>query len=114
MFRKAIYNDTRFLHDINIVDYSIVVGLDQERRELVSGSYGGKKLNSSLFSSPTLSDVLSPLSADIRLFVRKLPRMVGLCTQGTEPTGVLWGEARVVDVFNTCASKTRKGLTLPI
>lgn len=36
VFQTAIMNDTLFLHDVKIVDYSIVVGLDQDRRELVS------------------------------------------------------------------------------
>lgn len=35
VFQTAILNDTLFLHIINIVDYSILVGLDEERRELV-------------------------------------------------------------------------------
>ena len=36
VFHTAILNDTLFLNIVNIVDYSIVVGLDEERRELVS------------------------------------------------------------------------------
>ena len=36
LFQTAILNDTLFLNIVNIVDYSIVVGLDEERRELVS------------------------------------------------------------------------------
>ncbi|CAN0170953.1 unnamed protein product, partial [Ectocarpus sp. 8 AP-2014] len=37
VFHTAILNDTLFLNIVNIVDYSIVVGLDEERRELVVG-----------------------------------------------------------------------------
>ncbi|CAM9853463.1 unnamed protein product [Sphacelaria rigidula] len=37
VFQTAIMNDTLFLHHVEIVDYSIVVGLDQDRRELVVG-----------------------------------------------------------------------------
>ncbi|CAN0248659.1 unnamed protein product, partial [Laminaria digitata] len=37
LFQTAILNDTLFLNIVNIVDYSIVVGLDEERRELVVG-----------------------------------------------------------------------------
>ena len=35
VFHTAILNDTLFLNIVNIVDYSIVVGLGEERRELV-------------------------------------------------------------------------------
>lgn len=35
VFHTAILNDTLFLNIVNIVDYSIVVGLDEDRRELV-------------------------------------------------------------------------------
>lgn len=35
VFHTAILNDTLFLNIVNIVDYSIVVGLDEQRRELV-------------------------------------------------------------------------------
>ena len=35
VFHTAILNDTLFLNVVNIVDYSIVVGLGEERRELV-------------------------------------------------------------------------------
>ncbi|CAM9116995.1 unnamed protein product [Discosporangium mesarthrocarpum] len=37
VFQTAIHNDTQFLTNTNIVDYSIVVGLDEEKRELVVG-----------------------------------------------------------------------------
>ncbi|KAG5190222.1 hypothetical protein JKP88DRAFT_192304 [Tribonema minus] len=37
VFQTAIMNDTLFLSLVNVVDYSIVVGLDEDRRELVVG-----------------------------------------------------------------------------
>eukprot|EP00002_Diphylleia_rotans_P027542 TRINITY_DN5525_c0_g1_i3.p1 TRINITY_DN5525_c0_g1~~TRINITY_DN5525_c0_g1_i3.p1 ORF type:complete len:1655 (-),score=257.85 TRINITY_DN5525_c0_g1_i3:220-5184(-) len=33
----AIYNDTKFLSSVNVVDYSILVGIDEENKELVVG-----------------------------------------------------------------------------
>ncbi|KAH7886184.1 hypothetical protein F5I97DRAFT_2026417 [Phlebopus sp. FC_14] len=37
ILRGALYNDSKFLADINVVDYSLVVGVDNETRELVVG-----------------------------------------------------------------------------
>jgi len=37
IFRAAIYNDTLFLSNLNIMDYSLVVGVDTKRKELVVG-----------------------------------------------------------------------------
>ena len=37
VFQTAILNDTLFLSLVNVVDYSIVVGLDEENHELVVG-----------------------------------------------------------------------------
>jgi 1-phosphatidylinositol-3-phosphate 5-kinase len=37
VFHTAIMNDTLFLSLVNVVDYSIVVGLDEENHELVVG-----------------------------------------------------------------------------
>ena len=36
-FNKAVLNDTLFLSIINVVDYSILVGMDEEKNELVVG-----------------------------------------------------------------------------
>lgn len=36
-FHKAILNDTLFLSIINVVDYSILVGIDEDTQELVVG-----------------------------------------------------------------------------
>lgn len=37
ILRSAILNDTEFLADLNVMDYSLVVGVDSARRELVVG-----------------------------------------------------------------------------
>ncbi|KAL3845590.1 hypothetical protein ACJIZ3_002993 [Penstemon smallii] len=35
--QRAVYNDTNFLNSINVMDYSLLVGVDAQRRELVCG-----------------------------------------------------------------------------
>ncbi|KAK6131113.1 hypothetical protein DH2020_035142 [Rehmannia glutinosa] len=35
--QRAVYNDTNFLNSINVMDYSLLVGVDTERRELSCG-----------------------------------------------------------------------------
>ncbi|KAL0432157.1 UNVERIFIED_CONTAM: putative 1-phosphatidylinositol-3-phosphate 5-kinase FAB1D [Sesamum latifolium] len=35
--QRAIYNDTNFLNSINVMDYSLLVGVDTQRRELACG-----------------------------------------------------------------------------
>ncbi|XP_047959358.1 putative 1-phosphatidylinositol-3-phosphate 5-kinase FAB1D [Salvia hispanica] len=35
--QRAVYNDTNFLNSINVMDYSLLVGVDTQRRELVCG-----------------------------------------------------------------------------
>ncbi|KAH0837960.1 hypothetical protein J3R83DRAFT_6197 [Lanmaoa asiatica] len=37
ILRGALYNDSKFLSDINVMDYSLVVGVDNETHELVVG-----------------------------------------------------------------------------
>jgi 1-phosphatidylinositol-3-phosphate 5-kinase len=37
ILRGALYNDSKFLADINVMDYSLVVGLDSQKNELVVG-----------------------------------------------------------------------------
>ncbi|CAB4426141.1 unnamed protein product [Rhizophagus irregularis] len=37
LIREAILNDTQFLSDSNIMDYSLLVGVDDEKKELVVG-----------------------------------------------------------------------------
>lgn len=35
VLQEAIDNDSKFLCDLNIIDYSLLVGIDEERKELV-------------------------------------------------------------------------------
>ncbi|XP_057490702.1 putative 1-phosphatidylinositol-3-phosphate 5-kinase FAB1D [Actinidia eriantha] len=37
MLQRAVWNDTTFLNSINVMDYSLLVGVDTQRRELVCG-----------------------------------------------------------------------------
>ncbi|RUS13321.1 hypothetical protein BC937DRAFT_95501, partial [Endogone sp. FLAS-F59071] len=37
IIRESIHNDTQFLADANIMDYSLLVGVDDERKELIVG-----------------------------------------------------------------------------
>ncbi|KAJ9146033.1 hypothetical protein P3X46_028352 [Hevea brasiliensis] len=37
VLERAVWNDTAFLNSINVMDYSLLVGVDTERRELVCG-----------------------------------------------------------------------------
>ncbi|CAG8546646.1 791_t:CDS:10 [Acaulospora colombiana] len=37
LLKKALDNDTKFLCDANIMDYSLLVGVDEKRKELVAG-----------------------------------------------------------------------------
>ncbi|PPD68507.1 hypothetical protein GOBAR_DD34618 [Gossypium barbadense] len=37
LLQRAVWNDTTFLNSINVMDYSLLVGVDTERRELVCG-----------------------------------------------------------------------------
>jgi hypothetical protein len=40
ILRGALYNDSKFLSDINVMDYSLVVGVDSQKNELVVGIVG--------------------------------------------------------------------------
>lgn len=40
ILRGALSNDSRFLADINVMDYSLVVGVDSQSEELVVGIVG--------------------------------------------------------------------------
>ena len=40
ILRGAVWNDSKFLADLNIMDYSLLVGVDTERNELVLGIVG--------------------------------------------------------------------------
>ena len=37
LLRSALYNDSLFLADMNVMDYSLIVGLDKQKQELVVG-----------------------------------------------------------------------------
>lgn len=40
IIRESLLNDTEFLAGANIMDYSLLVGVDDERKELVVGIVG--------------------------------------------------------------------------
>lgn len=40
ILRGALYNDSKFLADINVMDYSLIVGVDGKTNELVVGIVG--------------------------------------------------------------------------
>ena len=48
ILRGALLHDTRFLADINVMDYSLVVGVDSIRNELVVGIVGACRLRPSI------------------------------------------------------------------
>jgi 1-phosphatidylinositol-3-phosphate 5-kinase len=37
IIRGALQNDTKFLESINVMDYSLVIGVDSQKNELVAG-----------------------------------------------------------------------------
>ena len=54
ILRGALYNDSKFLADINVMDYSLVVGVDSQKNELVVGIVGKFFLQSSCMRSHCL------------------------------------------------------------
>jgi 1-phosphatidylinositol-3-phosphate 5-kinase len=40
ILRSSLHNDTLFLSNRNVMDYSLLVGIDTERQELVVGIVG--------------------------------------------------------------------------
>jgi 1-phosphatidylinositol-3-phosphate 5-kinase len=56
ILRGALYNDSKFLADINVMDYSLVVGVDSSRNELVVGIVG--KFERDLSNGKRLSPLL--------------------------------------------------------
>jgi 1-phosphatidylinositol-3-phosphate 5-kinase len=40
ILRGALYNDSKFLADLNVMDYSLIVGVDSQKNELVVGIVG--------------------------------------------------------------------------
>ncbi len=45
ILRGALYNDSKFLADINVMDYSLVVGVDGQKNELVVGIVGRQRVD---------------------------------------------------------------------
>ena len=43
ILRGALFNDSKFLAEINVMDYSLVVGVDSNNNELVVGIVGERK-----------------------------------------------------------------------
>lgn len=43
ILRNSLHNDTLFLSNRNVMDYSLLVGIDEERHELVVGIVGKSK-----------------------------------------------------------------------
>lgn len=52
---KAIHNDTEFLAQHMVMDYSLLVGIDEMRSELVIGIIGKIKINQMLRRSEFLT-----------------------------------------------------------
>ena len=44
VLRHSLWNDTLFLAKMNVMDYSLVIGIDEEHRELVLGIIGTSPL----------------------------------------------------------------------
>lgn len=42
LLRGCLHNDTLFLSRLDVMDYSLLVGVDEERRELIVGIVGKK------------------------------------------------------------------------
>ncbi|KAM1105758.1 hypothetical protein ACFX1X_002743 [Malus domestica] len=72
ILQRAVWNDTTFLNSINVMDYSLLVGVDTERQELVCGiidylrQYTWDKqletwVKSSLVPKNVLPTVISPI-----------------------------------------------------
>lgn len=40
ILRGALWNDSKFLSELNVMDYSLVVGVDEQNNELVVGIVG--------------------------------------------------------------------------
>jgi 1-phosphatidylinositol-3-phosphate 5-kinase len=46
MLRGALWNDTNFLQNVNVMDYSLLVGVDDQSNELVLGIVGKHAMQS--------------------------------------------------------------------
>lgn len=64
ILRGAFLSDTKFLADINVMDYSLIVGVDSSKNELVVGIVG--KFSCSCFQ-PRHHRQFSRLYSDVHL-----------------------------------------------
>ena len=44
ILRGALWNDSKFLADLNVMDYSLLVGVDSVKNEVVMGIVGASDL----------------------------------------------------------------------
>lgn len=63
ILRGSLYNDTKFLSDVNVMDYSLVVGVDSVSNEMVVGIVGTLCMNCFCFR------FVSPLSYRLYSYV---------------------------------------------
>lgn len=87
ILRSAIWNDTKFLADLNVMDYSLVVGVDGTRRELVVGIVGTWLRVSAEAVVLTTADFVRTYTWDKRLenLIKDAPLLGGLGGKN-EPT----------------------------
>jgi hypothetical protein len=50
ILRGALWNDSKFLADLNVMDYSLVIGVDSVKNELVMGIVGAFHRNCDIVS----------------------------------------------------------------
>jgi 1-phosphatidylinositol-3-phosphate 5-kinase len=69
ILRGALYNDSKFLSDINVMDYSLVVGVDSTKNELVVGIVGAWSSNGMLYTiiAEVLEDYIRTYTWDKKL-----------------------------------------------
>ena len=63
IMRGALFNDSRFLTEINVMDYSLVVGVDSQNSELVVGIVG----------TSTVPDFYIPLLISLQIISAPIP-----------------------------------------
>jgi 1-phosphatidylinositol-3-phosphate 5-kinase len=62
-----LYNDSKFLSDINVMDYSLVVGVDGQKNELVVGIVGKWNPHSGVTPLKHPSDYVRTYTLDKKL-----------------------------------------------
>lgn len=66
--RGALFNDSKFLAEINVMDYSLVVGVDSQNSELVVGIVGMYTVSRHYFTSLTsIVDYIRTYTLDKKL-----------------------------------------------